>query len=55
MTLTDQHIQRELQTIEAHLARITEQAARLQGERDRLIGMLTDVVGAHHSRAVAVR
>jgi hypothetical protein len=53
--LTAQHIQRELQTVEAQLARITEQAVQLVGERDRLMQMLTDNEGSGIWHPVAVR
>jgi hypothetical protein len=53
--LTDQHIQHELQTVESQIARLTEQTAQLEGERGRLMQMLTDNEGAHDRRAVAVR
>jgi hypothetical protein len=52
-------IRRQLSAIEALIAAATRQhraeLSRLEGQRDRLLLMLTDLDGAHDRRFVAVR
>jgi len=55
MTKPDEVLRQELQTIEAHLARVLDQAQRIEARRDQLILALADAEGCHQGRPTAVR
>jgi hypothetical protein len=55
MTTDANQIRRELETVERYLATLTEQARRVEGERDRLLRQLLDHDGAASSRFVGAR
>ena len=50
-----EQVLRELQTVEAYIARVTEHLRRIEGERDRLILELADLEGADDQRFAGVR
>jgi hypothetical protein len=48
-------IRQELQAVERYLARLVEQARRVEGERDRIVMRLADLEGCHDSRFAGPR
>ncbi len=52
---TEQAIRHELAKIEARLAWLTAEAARVEGQRDALLLELQDLEGCHDRRFAGVR